>query len=60
MKLARLLELFGTEMNILHRVGEDELRQAAGDEIAGYLMQARAGTLALQVGGGGKYGKVSR
>jgi len=59
-KLARLLELFGTEMNILHRVGEDELRQAAGDEIAGYLMQARAGTLALQVGGGGKYGKVSR
>lgn len=59
-KLRQLLKRFGTEMNILHRAGEEELREAAGGEIANYILQARAGALALQVGGGGKYGKVSR
>ncbi|GAA3405386.1 endonuclease Q family protein [Paenibacillus hodogayensis] len=59
-KLQTLLERFGTEMNILHRVGLEELREAVGVELAGYIAQARAGTLQLEVGGGGRYGKVSR
>jgi uncharacterized protein (TIGR00375 family) len=59
-KLAALLDRFGTEMNILHRVPERELREAAGDEIAGYLLRARSGELTVEVGGGGRYGKVMR
>ncbi|CAG7641955.1 endonuclease Q family protein [Paenibacillus allorhizosphaerae] len=54
----RLIERFGTEMNLLHRASYDELAETAGDAIARYLIQAREGTLQLETGGGGKYGKV--
>ncbi|MFD2611917.1 endonuclease Q family protein [Paenibacillus gansuensis] len=59
-KLELLLGRFGTEMNILHRASVEELAEAVGDEIAAYIVQAREGTLQLEVGGGGTYGKVSR
>lgn len=59
-KLDLLLERFDTEMNILHRVGREQLAAAAGEEIAGYIIAAREGTLVLESGGGGKYGRVSR
>ncbi|WP_163855637.1 endonuclease Q family protein [Paenibacillus elgii] len=55
----RLIERFGSEMNLLHRVSFEELADAAGETIAGYIMEAREGTLRLDTGGGGKYGKVS-
>ncbi|SDC37820.1 TIGR00375 family protein [Paenibacillus sp. UNCCL117] len=58
--LAALLERFGTEMDLLHRTSYEELAEAAGERIAGYLLAARQGTLELQTGGGGKYGKVGR
>ncbi|MCR8633876.1 endonuclease Q family protein [Paenibacillus radicis (ex Xue et al. 2023)] len=58
-KLQALLERFGTEMNLLHKVSCEELEQAAGTEIAEYIVQAREDKLMLQVGGGGKYGKVT-
>jgi uncharacterized protein (TIGR00375 family) len=58
-KLKGLLEQFGTEMNLLHQVTREQLEQAAGKEIADYLLQARENKLILQVGGGGKYGKVT-
>ncbi|MDF2961808.1 MAG: polymerase/histidinol phosphatase-like [Paenibacillus sp.] len=58
-KLQMLLERFGTEMNLLHRVTPEELELAAGPEIAAYIVQAREDKLTLQVGGGGKYGKVT-
>ncbi|MDD9267557.1 endonuclease Q family protein [Paenibacillus sp. GCM10023248] len=57
-KLNQLLQRFGTEMDVLHRATLEELEQVVGEEIAGYLTQAREGTLSLEVGGGGKYGKV--
>ncbi|AEI41261.1 endonuclease Q family protein [Paenibacillus mucilaginosus] len=56
----RLLERFGTEMNLLHRASREELEEAAGETIAGYLLDARAGTLELETGGGGKYGRVKK
>ncbi|MGF7030390.1 uncharacterized protein (TIGR00375 family) [Paenibacillus mucilaginosus] len=56
----RLLERFGTEMNLLHRASREELEEAAGETIAGYLLGARAGTLELETGGGGKYGRVKK
>jgi uncharacterized protein (TIGR00375 family) len=58
--LNRLLEQFGTEMNILHHVSHEQLQLAVGEEIAGYIVQAREDKLILQTGGGGRYGKVTR
>ncbi|WP_159882257.1 endonuclease Q family protein [Paenibacillus puerhi] len=58
--LNRLLERFGTEMDLLHRASYEELAETAGERIAGYLLAARQGTLELQTGGGGKYGKVEQ
>ncbi|NOU97638.1 TIGR00375 family protein [Paenibacillus sp. LMG 31456] len=57
-KLQALLERFGTEMNLLHKASYEELEQAAGSVVAEYIVQAREDKLLLQVGGGGKYGKV--
>jgi uncharacterized protein (TIGR00375 family) len=54
----RLLEHFGTEMNLLHQASYEELEQVAGEAIAGYILSAREGTLTLEAGGGGRYGKV--
>ncbi|MCZ8520614.1 MULTISPECIES: endonuclease Q family protein [Paenibacillus] len=56
----KLLERFGTEMNLLHRASRDELEEAAGEGIAGYIIEAREGTLQLEAGGGGKYGRVKK
>lgn len=55
----KLLEQFGTEMNILHHASTDELARIVGDSIAAYIQQARTGTLAIAAGGGGIYGKVT-
>lgn len=57
-KISRLLEQFGTEMNIIHRVPECDLANAAGEETSRLIVRAREGTLPLTSGGGGIYGKV--
>ena len=57
-KLERLLEAFGTEMNILHRVPEPELAEVCGEAAAGLIIRAREGRLDVASGGGGEYGKV--
>jgi PHP family Zn ribbon phosphoesterase len=59
-KFEQLLDRFGTEMNIIHRASEAEIASVVGEEIARYIMQAREGVLALEVGGGGQYGKVMK
>lgn len=56
----KLLERFGTEMNLLHHVSFGELCEAAGEEIARSIVQAREGTLLFESGGGGIYGKVKK
>lgn len=57
-RLKQLLDVFGTEMNILHRATERELAEVCGEAIAGMIVQAREGKLAVASGGGGIYGKV--
>ncbi|SDO08228.1 TIGR00375 family protein [Paenibacillus sp. yr247] len=57
-KLDQLLRRFGTEMNVLHRTTPEELESEIGEEIASYIVKAREGNLLLEVGGGGRYGKV--
>ncbi|MDF2922050.1 MAG: hypothetical protein K0R57_964 [Paenibacillaceae bacterium] len=56
----RLLELFGTEMNVLHHVPVEALAEIAGPGIAGMIGEARAGLLQVDAGGGGTYGRISR
>lgn len=57
-KLDQLLDQFGTEMDILHRTSQVDLANFIGEDIATYIVQARTGILAMEVGGGGQYGKV--
>ncbi|TNJ67366.1 TIGR00375 family protein [Paenibacillus hemerocallicola] len=59
-KLQAMLDTFGTEMNILHSASAQEIREAAGEDIASAIIRAREGSLAFEAGGGGRYGKVSR
>ncbi|CAH0180664.1 hypothetical protein SRABI96_01422 [Peribacillus sp. Bi96] len=58
--MEKLLEAFGTEMNILHEVTLEQLKEIVPEKLASYIDSARKGTLSFEVGGGGKYGKVKR
>jgi len=59
-KLKLLLDAFGSEMNILHQTGEQEIARVAGEDLAGKIAAARSGVLVLSAGGGGTYGKVAQ
>ncbi len=56
--IEKLLAQFGTEMNILHKIGSDDIEAVVGKKTANQIIQAREGKLELQAGGGGIYGKV--
>ncbi len=56
--MERLIEAFGTEMAILHRVTIEQLEQIVPHKIARMIDFARTGQLSIAVGGGGIYGKV--
>jgi len=57
--IERLLNAFGTEMNILHATSVQQLEQVVPEKIAHTLDLARRGELAIKVGGGGVYGKFT-
>ncbi|AGT32636.1 hypothetical protein M493_11940 [Geobacillus genomosp. 3] len=54
----KLLDRFGTEMHVLHEAAEEELAETVGEKLARLIVLARSGALAIEAGGGGKYGKV--
>lgn len=54
----RLLQAFGTEMNILHHVSKEQLMEVVPEKLAQLIDLARNGQLSFTHGGGGKYGKV--
>jgi uncharacterized protein (TIGR00375 family) len=56
--MEKLLQAFGTEMNILHTATLEQLEQTVPEKIAGYIDLARNGKLHFEAGGGGRYGKV--
>jgi uncharacterized protein (TIGR00375 family) len=58
--LNRLINRFGSEMAVLHAASEEELGQTVGSRTARLIVQAREGTLPLQAGGGGRYGRALR
>ncbi|MBS4199567.1 TIGR00375 family protein [Bacillus sp. FJAT-49732] len=58
--MENLLNHFGTEMNILHRVHISELKKVVKEDLAELIIQAREGSLAFDAGGGGKYGRIQK
>ncbi len=56
--LAKMLDLFGTEMNILHNIEIDNIEAEFNERIALQIKNLREGKLKLVSGGGGIYGKV--
>jgi len=54
----KLLDIFGTEMNILHKVAKDDLESIVGLKNATNIIDARNGKLCINAGGGGTYGKI--
>ncbi|MBS4203006.1 endonuclease Q family protein [Lederbergia citrea] len=58
--MEKLYDHFGSEMNILHRVSVEELKTAVKEDLAKLIIKARSGELQLELGGGGRYGKVAK
>ncbi|MDQ0339152.1 uncharacterized protein (TIGR00375 family) [Caldalkalibacillus uzonensis] len=58
-RLQKLINVFGSEMNVIHYASIDQLQQWIPTEVANMIVQARAGQAAIVSGGGGRYGKVS-
>ena len=56
--IENLLQVFGTEMNILHKVSKDDLESVVGLKNANNIILAREGKINIHAGGGGTYGKV--
>ena len=56
----KLLDKFGTEMTILHKLSQDDLEAVVGEKVAKEIILAREGKMKLQAGGGGTYGKVGK
>lgn len=55
----RLLDRFGSEIEVLHHIAASELAQAAGERAAAVILAARRGELAVTAGGGGAFGRVA-
>ncbi len=55
----KLLNNFETEMNILHKLSEDDIEAVVGDKVAKNIIAARTGNVEIQAGGGGVYGKLT-
>lgn len=54
----KLIDAFGTEMNIIHHVKKEQLAEIVSQDIAEMIMDNRNGLQQVEAGGGGKYGKV--
>lgn len=55
----KLLNTFETEMNILHKLSQDDIEAVVGEKVAKTIVAARSGEVSIQSGGGGVYGKVT-
>ena len=55
----KLLDHFGNEMNILHKISKDDIEAVTNEKIADLIIKAREGKLDITAGGGGTYGKIN-
>ena len=56
--IEKLLNTFGTEMTILHKLTKDDLESEVGTKQANIIDESRKGKVHIQAGGGGVYGKL--
>ncbi len=56
--IEKLLDNFETEMNVLHKVSEDDIEAVVGAKVAKNIMNSINGNIHVHSGGGGVYGKV--
>ena len=54
----KLLDYFGTEMTILHKLSNDDIEAVIGEKVAQNIINAREGKMNIVAGGGGIYGQV--
>ncbi len=54
----KLIDAFGTEMAVIHEAAREELTAVIPDQVAERIMAMRKGTLTIQAGGGGRYGRI--
>ena len=57
-QIDKLVEHFGTELTILHKLAQDDIEAVVGEKIANKIIEAREGNVKIESGGGGVYGKV--
>ena len=55
----RLLDSFGTEMTIWHKLSKDDIEAVVGEKVANEIIASREGKMKIHAGGGGVYGKVT-
>ena len=55
----KLLSHFQTEMNIIHHVSLEQLKEVVPEKLAQSIINMREGNLAIKAGGGGKYGSIT-
>lgn len=56
--ISKLINHFGSEMNILHHAAIDDIAKVTNHSVAAYIEQARQNRLVMEKGGGGTFGKV--
>ncbi|MEK4131071.1 endonuclease Q family protein [Solibacillus sp. FSL W8-0474] len=56
--IEKLLNAFGTEMNILHNTTFEEIKKIIPENLAKRFMIAKSGEMKIVGGGGGQYGKL--
>ena len=54
----KLLDNFGTEMTILHKLSDDDIEAVVGEKISKNIINSRDGKMNIIEGGGGIYGQV--
>ena len=54
----KLLSHFENEMNVLHKVSEDDIEAVVGEKVAKNIVNSMNGKMHVHSGGGGVYGKV--
>lgn len=57
--IEKLIDTFETEMNILHKLSQDDIESVVGEKVARNIVNAREGNMKVESGGGGNYGKVT-
>lgn len=58
--IEKLLDNFGTEMTILHKVSKDDIEAVVGTKQSEIIENSRKGNMHIHAGGGGVYGKIQK